>query len=132
MKGQNLAVETVFTVGLGIAVATGIVTVFNQYNTDVSDEAMQKQSQVTASEIKNSIYSLESAQTGEVSVDLPEEMGSNSYRIELGEDISIISNGVEKEYSLDGVNGRLEVSGSAPGGDVKLFKSGREISIVED
>ncbi|WEL19834.1 hypothetical protein [Candidatus Nanohalococcus occultus] len=131
MKGQNLAVETVFTVGLGIALATGVVTIFDQYQTSVSEDATEKQSQIVASELKSSMYSLEAVENGERSLDLPEELGSNEYTVEVDEDITIISNLREYSYPLNGLSARREVSGSATGGAVNIFKSGNQIRVVE-
>lgn len=132
MKGQNLAVETVFTVGLGIALATGIVTVFNQYQSDISLDATNKQAQIASSRVQAAIYSMEAVDKGKKTVSLPDEMGSAEYTIEVGENVKVISRNEEYNYPLNGVNRRFSVSGSAPGGDVKVYKSGNEIRLLEN
>lgn len=132
MKGQNLAVETVFTVGLGIALATGVVGVFDQYQSDISETTAQKQAQIAAAKLKTTIHGLEAVDEGEEAVSLPDEMGSNSYTVELGDDITIVSQNKERHYPLNGLSNRLSVSGSASGGTVKVYKSGDQIKLLED
>lgn len=132
MKGQNLAVETVFTVGLGIAIATGIVTVFSQYRTDISDTATEKQTQLVASKLNSNIHSLEAVDEGEKVVSLPEEMGSSGYTVEIGDHITITASNEEHTYPLNGISSRLSVSGSASGGTVKVYKSEDQIRLLED
>lgn len=132
MKGQNLAVETVFTVGLGVMLATGVVSIFSQYQNTVSDRAANKQSQLAASNVKTALYTLEMVDSGETRLDLPEETGSQDYTVEIGGNISLGAQGGRTDYPINGLDRRLDLSGSAEGGTAKLFKTANQIRLVED
>lgn len=132
MKGQNMAVETVFTVGLGVMLATGVVSIFSQYQNTVSDRAADKQSQIAVSNVKNALYTLEMVDSGETTLNLPDETGSREYTIEIGDNISIGSQGMRTDYPVNGIDQRIALTGSAEGGTAKLFKTANQISLVED
>ncbi|MFB6099773.1 MAG: hypothetical protein ABEK16_00735 [Candidatus Nanohalobium sp.] len=137
MKGQYLAVETVFTFGLGLMLAVGVITLFNQYKAGLLSEVEPEQAEMVQSEVLVALNALrevdESGKVGEgrYSVDLPQTLAGSSYNLRLGSELVVGVNG--RTYSMDvkGFRG-YRLKGAARGGDVTIFKRGKNITLRAD
>jgi len=125
MKGQYLAVETVTTFGMGLIVALGAVTAFATYQDDILSTAGDRQADVVQNRILEAVYTLENVDHGEKSVELPNELGSESYTVVLDEELKIESSSIEKKRDLDQLSD-YEFRGTSQGGPVKIFKRGNQ------
>lgn len=129
-KGQYLAVESVLTFGLGLIVAIGTVTLFTSYREQVVNSAAEKQVDVTESRLLQAVHTLENTDSGHVTVDLPEKMGSQEYTMVMSEKQFKVAlpDGTEHVTSLEQFQG-YRFSGTAEGGSVKVFKRGDEFTL---
>ncbi len=126
MKGQYLAVETVLTFAMGISLALGTTTMFNDYSEDVASSSMEKESQVVRSEIQNSIFHLKSSDRGSIEVNLPEEIGGRDYRLAIDREILVLTRSERFSSKLDELN-KYNYSGTVNGGSVNIYKTGNNI-----
>ena len=135
LKGQYLAVETVFVFGLGIMVAIGVIGIFNQFQSGVLDRAEPQHVELVSSKIETGVRSLSYADTdtayssGYRQIDLPQRVAGRSYSIELdgGEIVLRVEDDTYRE-SFSGLNS-YDFSGSSGGGDVTVFKEGRQYTL---
>lgn len=125
-KGQYLALESVLTLSMGLAVAVGAITVFNDYRSNVLSTGEEKQIQIVKSRLVSSIQTLDEADSGHLTVELPNNIGGKSYEVFMGEQIKITEGGETHTISTNGINERYKLQGSAPGGTVKVFKNGNK------
>lgn len=123
MKGQYLAIESVLTVGMGLTLAIGIITIFDNYQQDITETTMEKDAETVEYRLKSSLYSMRNVDSGSEEIELPEKIGGREYTTVLDEDVRIIT--PEKEY-ISNINNlqEYEKEGSVPGGTVTLYKSG--------
>ena len=135
MKGQYLAVETVFVFGLGLMVAIGVITLFNQFRMGVLDDAEPQQAQIINSHIRDALNTLKQSDKGTkystavYDVELPDKLAGSDYTIQLTSEATVITVGGDSyRRSLNGLND-YSVSGSARGGDVTVFKQGTQLEI---
>lgn len=131
MKGQYLAVETVFTFGLGLLVAIGIITLFDQYRIGAMESAEPDQVDVINSEI---LYAMETLKhvdedgrsgSGRIDLDLPDDLAGKSYSLRLNNNLTVLVGSEQYEVPVRGFTG-YDLSGGAPGGDVTVFKENKE------
>ena len=134
LKGQYLAVETVFTFGLGLMVAIGVITLFDNYKTEVLTASEANQVEIINSEILLAMDAFKQVDeggkigNGRYQVDLPDNIAGKSYFVKL-EDRLVIEVGSEsystKPEGFDGYNLR----GSVEGGDLTIFKEGNNFTV---
>jgi hypothetical protein len=135
LKGQYLAVETVFIFGLGIILSTGVIVTFDRVRGSVMDSVEEKQVEILDSKIKSSLYSLEQSDYGneysygKVIMDLPDEIGGKDYTVDLNRNEIIIGVGGESyERDFKGLRDYY-ISGSVSGGKIELIKQGNEVEL---
>lgn len=131
MKGQYLPVESVATIGMGVMVALGTVSAFTTYRSEVLDTATEKQVQTVESRIAEAVYSLEYADRGSTTVELPERIGSQDYTVAMSDDITVRVGGRSFRTPLNQMGSDYDFSGRVEGGDVKIFKQGEEYTLRE-
>lgn len=135
MKGQYLAVETVFVFGLGIMVTIGVISIFNQYQSGALDRAEPQHVELVSSKVETGVRSLSYADTdkdyssGYRRINLPQRVAGSTYSIELEDDEIVLR--VEDETYREGFSGLngYDFSGSSSGGDVTVFKEGRQYTL---
>lgn len=127
MKGQYLAIESVLTLGIGLVIATGTITLFTDYRDGALETGKDEQAVIAGSKIINAINTLKTVDEGEKTVDLRERIGNDEYRIEMDEELVIRSQGDDYSFKLN--NEKYSYNGFTEGGPVKLFKSGNEIKL---
>ena len=135
MKGQYLAVETVFVFGLGLMAAIGVITLFNQFKIGVLEDAEPQQAEIVSSKIENAMRGLSSVDgsdedsTGYYRVDLPERIAGSDYSINMRNRKVILDVGSESyTRSVEGLN-QYTLTGSASGGDVTVFKQRNQLGV---
>jgi len=125
MKGQYLAIEAVFTFGIGLTIALVLVTMFNSYNQDITASSIQKESQIVQSEVKNSIMHLKTVEQGEKTLELPEELGNRDYSLTIDEGVEVFVGSDTYSSKFNGMD-RYSFEGTVEGGEVKLYKTGNQ------
>lgn len=134
MKGQYLAVETVFTFGLGLIVAIGIITLFNQYKTDVLAGAEPHQVDMIQSEIGLALDTLREADgslknsSGRYTMELPDNIAGKSYTIDMEKPLVINVGDKTYKRNLTGYK-YYNLKGGASGGDLTIFKQGNNFTM---
>jgi hypothetical protein len=113
-KGQYSVVEQVILFGLGIAIAGGFLTAFQNFSDRVTDRGVREQgdhlSETVASHI---IHLVETSDQGNLTFDLPQSIANqNSYSINLSSGgVAVIVgsksylnavNGIESKYNMKG------------------------------
>lgn len=132
MKGQYLAVELVITIGMGLAIAAASISVFADYRDRMMDTATNHQVSQINSEVTEEITMLRQVNSGEKNLDLPDNLGSKQYQVALSEGLTIISGTERHHNSLNNIQQEYDLSGSAEGGPVNIFKSRDEITVRSD
>ena len=135
MKGQYLAVETVFVFGLGLIAAIGVITLFNQFKIGVLDDAEPRQADLISSEIENAMRNLASTDdasknvNGYYRLELPDRLAGNDYSIDVDSDEITVRVGSDS-YSdrINGLDG-YTLTGTASGGDVTVFKQRNQLGV---
>lgn len=129
-EGQYLAVESVLTFGLGLMVAIGTVTAFSSYRGQMLDKASERQVNIVESRVLQTVQTLEDTDSGSMSVNLPHEIGSQSYTIIFsnGELRILLESGKEHSTELDQFHDHV-FQGSTSGGPVKVFKRGDQFTL---
>lgn len=122
MKGQYLAIETMLTFGMGIALAIGTISVFENYRTQVIDSTTDKEITIVQSELQNAIFDLKSADSGNIEVELPDDISGSEYSISLDEGIRVSVNRRTYEKDLNNLNQRYDFQGTVDGGNVQIYK----------
>lgn len=120
MKGQYLAIESVLTLGIGLALATGTITIFNDYKQDVLATGEEKQAVTVSSRVQSAFNNLKGSTRGEVEIELPEELGGKNYQVTATDRLIIDSR--EGTYTYELPSSSYNYSGSVTGGSVKVFK----------
>lgn len=128
MKGQYLAVESVLTVGMGLTLAIGVISIFDSYQEDITESTEQKDAETVQYRLKSTAYNLRSADSGREEIKLPEKIGGMDYTIAFDEEIRIVT--PKKEYTSS-INNLEEYSkeGSVSGGTVTLYKTGNQYTL---
>lgn len=125
MKGQYLAIETMVTFGMGIAIAIGTITAFNSYKEDIMSSTDDKQAQIIRSQVSEALFQLRNANRGEKEVDLPERLAGEQYTLTVNSGIIIDAGTQDYSYSLNGYS-NYDFEGAVEGGSVKIFKRENE------
>jgi hypothetical protein len=136
LKGQYLAVETVFTFGLGLIVAVSIVTLFNQYKVSVLSGAEEDQVEMIHSEIVSGMSALREADSstgfgrGRYEVGLPDTVSGSEYTLDFdGEKLEVdVENSESYSKNLTGFSGYRK-EGGGDGGDVTILKRGNNFTL---
>lgn len=128
MKGQYLAVESVLTVGMGLTLAIGVISIFDNYQTEIVESTQQKEAETVEYRLKSATYSLKNADSGRKRVELPEEIGGTSYSIAMGNEIQITTPETNYTTSIDNLE-EYRKQGSVQGGTVTLYKSGNQFTL---
>ena len=135
MKGQYLAVETVFIFGLGIMLATGIITVFQTIRGETLETAENEQNEIVFSSIERTLYSLKESDSQDsysnatYQLTIPERLGGNDYTATIDEkNITLRANSETFEHRIN-VIPNYTVTGSFTGGDITIFKTEQQITV---
>jgi hypothetical protein len=133
LKGQYLALEYVFVIGLGLMITLASVSLFGMYRQEVRDTAIGGQTSTVASQLSihmRNIHNYDRAVV-EKSIDFPESIGDTSYEIVLTEPSTIIIDvqGNSYSYPLPSLS-HYNFSGSAEGGEITLYKNSNQYSIA--
>lgn len=133
MKGQYLAVEYIFVVGLSLILTVASVSVFNLYREEVMSTSVDGQTDIVASRMSVQMHSLDQHEQGvvEKTIMLPETMGDREYEIALAEPANLIIDvrGQEYIYEFSSLED-YQFSGSAQGGEITLYKNDNQYSIA--
>lgn len=129
-KGQYLAIESVMTFGLGLVVAIGAITAFGNYRNGVMNQATERQTDIVESRVLQAIQTLDDTDAGQITVDLPEDIGSQDYTLVLdSKTLKILLNdGREFDTRLEQFPDH-EFQGSTSGDSVKVFKRGNQFTL---
>lgn len=122
MKGQYLAIETMLTFGMGLAIAIGTVSVFNSYRSQMIDTTSDKEIELIQSEVRNTVSHLKSADSGHMTVNLPSNIGGSKYTLSLNKGVRVSVNRRTHKTNYTGLNQRYSFEGTAEGGTVKIYK----------
>lgn len=128
MKGQYLAVESVFTFGLGLLLAIGIIGAFETYSSGFYEASEEVQANMIQNKVLESFNKLRLVDgSASINVDLPDSIGNRDYRVEASDTVAVISGSTtyEKELAIDG-----SVSGSGSG-EIRIIKSGNSYEISD-
>lgn len=136
MKGQYLAVETVFVLGIGLMLAIGIVSIFNDIKSNVLDDAKPEQAEFISSKIELAMKSLKQSDnrtnlksSGRIVEDLPDSLSGSDYSLSIN-DKSIIVEYDSKNYEREiGSFRDYSLSGSTDGGSTTIIKNQNEYRI---
>lgn len=120
--------ESVFTIGMGLTLAIGMIGVFSNYQDQVTKSTQEKQIESTHYRLKSSIYDLKGADSARTDIKLPDKVGGVEYSVVLDEDIKIITSQNQYNTSLNNLQG-YETSGTVEGGEVTLYKSGNQYTL---
>ncbi len=120
MKGQYLAVESVLTFGLGIALAIGVIGAFDIYSSNIYETSEEVQATMIQNQVLE-VFNILNAVEGnaEYEVDLPDSAGNSDYFVEAGDTVSVVVDGdsYDKQLPVDS-----PVSGSGSG-SIRIVKS---------
>lgn len=122
MKGQYLAIESMLTFGMGLALAIGTISVFESYRSQMVDTTTDKEINIVQSELRNTIFHLKSADSGEVTLDLPTNIGGSEYSVSLNKGVRVNVNYRTKETRFPELTDEYSFEGTADGGTVKIYK----------
>lgn len=123
MKGQYLAIETVLTFGMGIALAIGTISVFTNYRNQMIDTTTGKEIDLIQSEMRNTVFHLKSADSGYIETDLPSDISGSDYTVSLDKGVRVSVNRRTFKNNFTGLNTKYSFEGTTDGGTVKLYKS---------
>ncbi|MFB6213596.1 MAG: hypothetical protein ABEJ07_03485 [Candidatus Nanohaloarchaea archaeon] len=127
--GQYLAIESVASFGLGLLIAIGTISAFHSYRDQVVDRAENRQANVVESRVMQAIQTLEETDSGSVTVQLPEKVGSTSYELVLGSEVRIATE-TGKDYRSSLKNfPNYEFQGSVEGGTAKIYKDEKTFTL---
>jgi len=110
------------TFGMGLALAIGTISVFDSYQSQVMDTTTDKEITLVQSEIRDTIFHLKSADSGNIKVELPSDIGSSDYTVSLNKGVRVSVNRNTHETSFPGLTEQYNFEGTAEGGTVKIYK----------
>lgn len=133
MKGQYLAVEYIFVVGLSLVLTVASVSVFNLYREEVMSTSIDGQTDIISSRMSVQMHNLDQHEQGvvEKTITLPERIGDRQYEIALAEpsDLIIDVQGEEYVYEFPSLE-NYDFTGSTEGGEITLYKNDDQYSIA--
>lgn len=118
-----MAIETMLTFSMGLALAIGTIGIFDSYRTGIISTTTDKQVQVVESELRNSVFHLKSADSGYMEVQLPENIAGSDYSITLYNGTRINVNQQTFIQNFTELNQDYSFEGSTRGGTVNIYKS---------
>lgn len=110
------------TFGMGLALAIGVISVFESYRGQVIDTTTDKEINMVQSELRNTIFHLKSADSGEMEVNLPEDIGGSDYSVSLNKGVRVSLNYDTYETRFPELTEKYSFEGTADGGTVKIYK----------
>jgi hypothetical protein len=132
VKGQYLAIESVLTLGIGLAMAAGTIAMVNDYQSQLLNTNQAAQIDIIESKVINAVYTLESADSGEVTVNIPRRIGEETYRIAFNNGLKIRYDGETYSNGFNNLEHDYSFSGVSRGGPVKVFKKQDEYILRAD
>lgn len=133
MKGQYLAIEYVFVIGLGLMITLASVSLFSMYREEVRSTAIEGQTDIIASKLgvhMRNIHQYDKAVV-EKSIEFPETIGDTSYEIVLSEPSTVIIDVQSDSYTYPMPSlAPYNFSGRAEGGEITLYKNSNQYSIA--
>lgn len=122
-KGQYLAIETVFSIGLSLVVAIAAIGLFNNYRGSVMDTINDRDYTVIKSEVETAIHNLEGASSGSyITLDVPRP-GQSNYRIALDDgELRVRMGGDIRASEIQGARWVSEFQGSTEDSSVRIMK----------
>lgn len=127
MKGQYLALESVLVITMGLAIAVGVISIFDTYQESIFSSAEGSQVSNIKYEVLDGVHQVSRADTAQHELDLPETVAGNDYSVEIDEKIRIITE--TETYSFETGYANLDISGSAEDSDATLIKTGNQIEL---
>ena len=120
--------ESVLTVGMGLTLAIGVISIFDTYQEDITESTETKDAETAQYRLKSTAYNLRSVDSGQEKIELPEKIGGMEYTVAFDEEIRVIT--PEEEY-ISNINNLEEYSkkGSVQGGTVTLYKTGNQYTL---
>lgn len=128
-KGQYLAIESVLSVTLGIALAMGTVTMFNNYKDGVLSTGETKQVDVVEAEVLSAVYTLREVESGQITVDLPENIAGNDYQVTFEDKMRVDTTNNNYSKKFHGLDQSYDFTGSVTGGPVTIFKRNNNFTL---
>lgn len=128
MKGQHLAVESVLTLAMGLALAIGTIGIFSSYQDQVKRSTTDIEVETVEYRLKTSVYSLKNSDEATKKIEIPEDIGGMEYTVALDNGIKIITPEKEHASRLDNLNS-YKMQGSTQGGTVTLYKTGNQYTL---
>lgn len=110
------------TFGMGLALAIGTISVFNNYRGQMMDATTDKEITLVQSELRNTIFHLKSADSGNIEVELPSDIGGSDYTVSLNKGVRVSVNRNTHETTFPGLTRQYSFEGTADGGTVKIYK----------
>lgn len=128
-KGQYLAIEAVMTLGIGLSIAIGTISLFTDYRDNVLETGESKQVNAIQSEIISGVQNLEEADQGYTTIELPEKVGGSDYRIAFQNGLKVATGDETYTTELNNLERRYKFTGTADGGSVTIFKRQNNITM---
>lgn len=110
------------TFGMGLALAIATISVFSDYQNRVIDTTKEKQIDMVNSEIRHTIFHLKSADSGNIEVDLPEDIAGSDYSLSLDRGVRLSINTRTYRKEFPSLTNNYNFEGSAEGGTVTIYK----------
>lgn len=122
-KGQYLAIETVFSLGLSLIVAIAAIGLFSNYRETVMDTIGERDHKVIKSEVEAAIYNLKESDSGSyITVDIPQPE-QNSYRVALRDgELRVDAGGETRTTEIQGARWVSGFRGSTEDSSVRIMK----------
>ena len=128
-KGQYLAIEAVMTLGIGLSIAIGTISLFTDYRDNVLETGESKQVNAIQSEIISSVQTLEESDNGYTTIELPERVGGSDYKIAFQDGLKVATGDDTYTSELNNLERRYSFTGTADGGSVTIFKNEENITL---
>ncbi|MFB6200342.1 MAG: hypothetical protein ABEJ83_05650 [Candidatus Nanohaloarchaea archaeon] len=129
MKGQYLALEAIMTAIMGIVLAIGVIGYFQTYKSSTLEAAQEEISKRKISRVKTALIDLKTVSTGIKTIELPEEIAGSEYQVSLDKKVRLFVD--NREYSSKKLGFNADLTGTANGGEVKIFKNQNNYTLQE-
>jgi hypothetical protein len=122
-KGQYLAIETVFSLGLSLIVAIAAIGLFSNYRETVMGTIGDRDYTVIKSEVKTAIHNLEDADSGSyIGLEIPQPE-QDTYRVALTNgELRVDMLGETRKSEIQGARWVSSFRGSTEGSSVRIMK----------
>lgn len=124
MKGQYLALEQVMIVALGLAMATSLVALLDDYRSSLFESDFEKTARVIQDRIATELIELSgkgAPDYAEVSLNLREEISNEDYRVQVNNThIEVFTDAEDssKKHKVD-----IQVQGLVDSGEINIVKN---------